>query len=150
MFERTLILACVAGAVAGELFTTDATKTKELWDAFKVKFHKKYDTMEEENHRFNNFLESLRLADMRNKVERKSGGSAMHGVTFFSDLSQAEFESRYLTAESVPRDIKEQKASTVNGQVDTAIGLVDWTGKYTSPVKDQVMKLFCYFCVVVF
>lgn len=93
--------------------------------------------MEEENHRFNNFIESLRLADLRNEIEQKNGGSAIHGVTFFSDMSQSEFESRFLTATPSSTETKEKKASDFKGQADASIGLVDWTGKYTTPVKDQ-------------
>ena len=39
------------------------------------------------------------MADRRNALELANGGSAVHGITNFSDLSQAEFESHYLTAD---------------------------------------------------
>ena len=49
---------------------------------------------------FSIFLENLKMADRRNKMEqKKSGGSAVHGITQFPDLSQAEFESDFLTAD---------------------------------------------------
>eukprot|EP00598_Pedospumella_elongata_P011229 CAMPEP_0184988052 /NCGR_PEP_ID=MMETSP1098-20130426/22764_1 /TAXON_ID=89044 /ORGANISM="Spumella elongata, Strain CCAP 955/1" /LENGTH=53 /DNA_ID=CAMNT_0027512711 /DNA_START=17 /DNA_END=175 /DNA_ORIENTATION=- len=53
--------------------------------------------MEEETQRFAIFLENLKVADMRNAAEEKNKGGAIHGITKFSDLSQAEFESRFLT-----------------------------------------------------
>ena len=55
--------------------------------------------METESRRFTIFLENLKMADRRNELELANGGSAVHGITNFSDLSQAEFESRYLTAD---------------------------------------------------
>jgi C1A family cysteine protease len=59
----------------------------------------------------------------------------MHGVTRFSDLSQAEFESQYLTA-SRPATSSANKVDITTAPSATA-GLVDWTGKYTTAVKDQ-------------
>jgi len=73
---------------------------------------------------------------MRNTAERLAGGSALHGVTKFSDLSQDEFEGRYL------RSLPELMTPPTNVAADlpapTAnLALVDWTGKYTTAVKDQ-------------
>jgi hypothetical protein len=150
MIYRTLIsLTLLAGASAAsmKLFATDSAQLKTMWESYKVKYHKNYQTMEEENHRFNNFLESLRLADLRNEFESKNGGTAIHGVTFFSDMSQSEFESRYLTASPSSSKTKHTKVSDFNGEVNAAIGLVDWTGKLTTPVKDQVsFKFFSFDC----
>jgi len=55
--------------------------------------------MEIESRKFSIFLENLKMADRRNELEQKNGGSAVHGITQFSDLSQAEFESHFLTAD---------------------------------------------------
>lgn len=38
----------------------------------------------------------MEIADKRNAAESTSGGTAIHGVTKFSDLSQNEFEQTYL------------------------------------------------------
>jgi len=101
-----------------------------------MEHNKNYDTMEEENRRFNIFLENLKVADNRNRDELKAGGSAVHGITKFSDLSQAEFESRYLTADI---SMKSSNAEVLNieSAPEASAGLVDWTGKFTTPVKDQ-------------
>eukprot|EP00388_Colpodella_angusta_P044632 GDKK01063517.1.p1 GENE.GDKK01063517.1~~GDKK01063517.1.p1 ORF type:complete len:285 (-),score=60.15 GDKK01063517.1:277-1131(-) len=91
--------------------------------------------MDEESQRFGHFLENLKVVDMRNEIEQKTGGSAVHGITRFSDLSQAEFESRYLTA-----DISMRSKDTVRVELekpDTTAALKDWSGVYTTPVKDQ-------------
>ena len=59
--------------------------------------------MEIESRKFSIFLENLKMADRRNELEQKNGGSAVHGITQFSDLSQAEFESHFLTADEKMR-----------------------------------------------
>ena len=55
--------------------------------------------MELENRKFSIFLENLKTVDLRNELEQKNGGSAVHGITKFSDLSQDEFAAHYLTAD---------------------------------------------------
>jgi len=89
--------------------------------------------MDLEARRFNIFLENLKIADQRNAEEN---GSAIHGITKFSDLTQAEFESSFLTSDPAMKG----EAATVdssNNTPDTTMGLVDWSGKLTTPVKDQ-------------
>lgn len=55
--------------------------------------------MDVENRKFSTFLENLKTVDLRNELEQKNGGSAVHGITKFSDLSQDEFAAHYLTAD---------------------------------------------------
>jgi len=81
-------------------------------------------------------VQNLKLADQRNTEELSAHGSAVHGITRFSDLTQAEFESRYLTADPTMNKGAAVLDTTV-GTVDTTAALVDWTGKYTTAVKDQ-------------
>jgi C1A family cysteine protease len=90
--------------------------------------------MEEEIKRFNYFLENLKMADLRNDAEARNGGNAIHGITKFSDLSQSEFESIYLKA-----DVSMKAKDIEVAQITTAptATLVDWTGVYTTPVKNQ-------------
>ena len=96
--------------------------------------------MDLEQRRFAIFLQNLKLSDARNDAELKNGGSAVHGITKFSDLSQAEFESKFLTA-----DVKLKSANrdvvTIDRAPDLTSGVVDWESKLTTPVKDQVMKM---------
>lgn len=142
IYQTVLVAAIVASASAG-IFPTDPKHQKNLWEAFKRDHFKNYDTMEEESRRFGHFLENLKQADRRNELERRAGGSAVHGITRFSDLSQAEFESRFLTAD-VSQANSARKVEGVQRTVDTAAGLVDWTGVYTTPVKNQVSTLFSW------
>jgi C1A family cysteine protease len=63
------------------------------------------------------------------------GGQAVHGLTIFSDISQEEFHKVFLTANpSLKRS--DRKIATVSANI-TSDSLVDWTGVYTTPVKDQ-------------
>ena len=139
MIYPVIIALSLAAAATAKLYVSDHTQQKHLWETFKKEHSRSYATMDEEIQRFNFFLENLKVADLRNEKERKNGGTAIHGITRFSDLSQAEFESRYLTA-----DVRMKKSSNVDTgmtgrkpvQADAA--LVDWSGVYTTPVKDQV------------
>jgi C1A family cysteine protease len=107
-----------------------------MWDNFKQSFGKSYNTMEEESHRFAVFIENLKMIDHRNDQERKMGGSAQHGITKFSDMSQAEFESTMLTldASQIPKPTAE---NTHKNAATHSTGSADWRGVYTTPVKDQ-------------
>jgi C1A family cysteine protease len=127
--------ALVLCASATALYTDDHVHQKTLWESFKTEFKKEYQTMEEEQKRFTIFLENIKMADLRSEKERKAGGSAVHGITRFSDISQAEFEARYLTADI---SMKTDNKNTVTyGAPNPALGEVNWAGKYTTPVKDQ-------------
>lgn len=140
IYQLVVALAIVAASVSGEgrFFPDDPTKQKEMWENFKANFGKRYSTMEEETRRFAHFLENLRMVDRRNELERREGGAAIHGVTIFSDLSQAEFEARYLTADASLRSPSQTvEVDASNGVPDATMGLVDWSSKYTTPVKDQ-------------
>lgn len=140
VLSATVILASTASAT---LYSADPVYQQNLWETFKSKFHKVYDTIQEDKNRFAIFLKNLITIDERNAMEAKNKGSAVHGITQFSDLSQAEFESRYLTAKPTMKSLHAgAKADHTVGEVDATAGLVDWTGKYTTPVKDQVRYNF--------
>lgn len=138
MFTQLLIaFATVAMASsAPTLYTEDKTQLKAAWESFKTEFGRKYDTMDDETRRFNLFVENLRTADLRNSQEAKEGGSAIHGVTRFSDMSQSEFEASMLTSDPSMKT-NGAEVAVIDRPVDATAGLVDWTGKYTTPVKDQ-------------
>jgi len=125
----------IAAAASAKLFVEEPSFQQEMWESFKSEYGKTYDS-ETETKRFGYFLENLKIADSRNAEERKAGGSAVFGVTKFSDLTQAEFESRYLTADESMKIVSDDVATFVD-QPDTTTGLIDWSGKYTTPVKDQ-------------
>ena len=141
MIYQTVVALAVLASASAVLYTSDPTHQKHMWETFKNEYNRKYTTMEEEAQRFGFFLENLKNADIRNENERKAGGTALHGITKFSDVSQAEFAARYLTADpSMKTPISQRENLMTNLKPPSATaGLVDWTGKYTTPVKNQVI-----------
>lgn len=133
MIYHLLVAAAVVASASAtaNLSTQDPTHLKQLWDSFKEQFGRTYSTMDEENSRFKIFVENLKTIDQRNAQD-----TAIHGITRFSDLTQAEFEARYLTADPKMKT-NDRELDLTARTVDTAAALVDWTGKYTTPVRDQ-------------
>jgi len=134
MIYQSAVLATILAVASARFFSENSSHQKYLWDAFKTEHGKSYETMDEEVKRFNFFLENLKVADLRNEAETKNGGSAVHGITKFFDLSQSEFESKYLKSD-ISMKTKDAEVVTVAGAPTTAV--VDWSGIYTTPVKNQ-------------
>ena len=115
-------------STASTLHTSDPDEQQRLFNGFKTQYRKSYDTNEEPA-KLKAFVANLLLADARNEEERKRGGSAVHGITQFSDLTQEEFKTTYLKVKR-PTAIAEKKVarmtSTQNNMLPQA--LVDWTG----------------------
>jgi hypothetical protein len=141
MIYQLFVAVALAATVSGKIFTEDPVQQKFLWDGFKNEHLKRYDTLENETHRFHVFLENLKLADLRNEIETKKGGKASHGITKFSDMSQAEFEANFLTADPTMATTG-KNVWTVEKPVDSSLGLINWAGVFTTPVKDQVREIF--------
>jgi C1A family cysteine protease len=137
MIYQLVVALSIAAAASANLFVEEPSFQKEMWESFKADYGKSYESTEVETKRFAYFLENLKIADSRNSEERKAGGSAVYGVTKFSDLTQAEFESRYLTADVSMKSETPADVATFVDAPDASAGLVDWVGKYTTPVKDQ-------------
>lgn len=136
MIYQLVVAMAVVAAVSAKLFPEDPAQQKYLWESFKREFKREYSTMDDESHRFLTFLENLKMSDRRNAIEKRNGGTATHGITKFSDLSQAEFESRFLTADKTQKT-NSKAVDTTHRVADTTKGLVDWSGVYTTPVKNQ-------------
>jgi len=138
MIYQTIVAFAVlaSSAVGSKLFSEDPVVQKYMFDSFKREYGFEFSTMEEEQVRFQNFVSNLKAADERNEAELKVGGSAVHGITKMSALSEVEFRKRYLGS-----DVNMKAPSTnVLNYVPPYTGvetLVDWTGKYTTAVKDQ-------------
>jgi len=133
MLYKSVVLAMGLAAANGLTYTSDPNQQQFLWKQFKEEYGRSYDDVEEPK-RFQIFIENLKVIDERNKAE---SGSAAHGINKFSDLSQEEFKSRYLT--SIPNP-GAQAGKEILYHVEPyhgATSLVDWTGRYTTPVKDQ-------------
>jgi C1A family cysteine protease len=72
-----------------------------------------------------------------------AGGSCIHGITKFADLTQAEFED-YLLGWTSDKDdsqnavpIHAADEADINGHADKTKTSADWVGIYTTPIKDQ-------------
>jgi C1A family cysteine protease len=109
---------------------------KYMWDQFKREYGKSYVTENEETTRFSHFLSNLQLAEKRNEMENLNNGTAIHGITKFFDLSEEEFAARYLRSDVSMRTGNAKIAATL-ASPKSDLGLVDWTGVFTTPVKDQ-------------
>ena len=85
--------------------------------------------------------------DVLNDREKSRNGSAVYGVTSLSDLSQDEFKSKYLGGKpSDDGDCSSRKLTKAAPRVkytgtETS---VDWSGIYTTPVKDQGQCASCW------
>lgn len=142
MANFVLAFLLSAGVVSADLFVSHPDHQKFLFEEFKTDFNKKY-SAEEEDNRFQIFVSNLKLADERNAEEKMNGGTAVHGITQFMDLSPAEFRNRFLLSD--PR-MKTNGAEVVeiSEPVNTTAGVTDWSGKYTTPVKNQAQCGSCW------
>lgn len=112
------------------LYTTDSFKQHDMWAQFKYEFNRSY-TADEEQTRFGIFIDNLKVIDERNQEDE----DAVHGVTQFSDMTQGEFKFTMLMAR--PNDNKNVVIDDVAPLPEGVHALKDWTGKYTTPIKDQ-------------
>ena len=110
-----------------------------MWGTYKRDWNKVYATAEEDERRFSNFISNLKLAAERNEAERAVNGTAMYGITKFSDMSMEEFRAHFLKSDPA---LKKGKGIKVKVEALPAATLaknefIDWTGTLTTPVKDQ-------------
>ncbi len=137
IYQIAVALAVVASTSA--LYTEDVNIQKNLWANFKGTHGKKYETEAIEAAKFATFLNNLKVVDQRNAKEK----TAVHGVTQFSDMTQEEFEKQFLLSKPELNKFTEGKIMTPyteNYKGNSSMGFVDWTGRLTTPVKNQVRK----------
>eukprot|EP01038_Epipyxis_sp_PR26KG_P005640 gene5640-7786_t len=114
---------------------------RTLFEDFKEKFDKKYASTHEETERYAYFKEFLALIDSRNYMELQKKGTALHGITQFADLSHTEFQKNFLGYKSAEKSggskAVQSKIVLVVDQPSQSVDSVDWSGIYTTAVKDQ-------------
>jgi len=88
---KAILLLIVALAIAVSALKTDAEYRKMFTD-FQAKYAKSYTNQNEVEHRFRIFVENMKKSDALNKLNP----DATFGVTKFSDLSETEFNQKYL------------------------------------------------------
>jgi len=131
---RLVVLALALLGCSASLYSNNTDHMEYAWNQFKLDYNKRYASPAEDASRFAIFVQNLAVADARNVAEQAAGGSAIHGVTKFSDLSQDEFASRYLKSVPPVGNTAERNVLPIDESVSTS---QDWTGTYTTPVKDQ-------------
>lgn len=136
IYQTLLFAATVAASSASAVDETPIENLKMMFEQFKTDFNKKYHDGEE-NHRFGNFVQTVRTIRERNAADKASGGSAMHGINKFADLSADEFKARYLTYTPLPLSERSNTTEAKIPKYNGVASLVDWAGVYTTPVKDQ-------------
>ena len=135
MFAVLFILLAVVALVAqGNVFYPEPNMQRFQWSEFKKTYAKTY-TKEEDPRRMETFLSNLRLIDARNKEEAAVNGTAIHGINSFTDLTREEFKKRFLNLD--PSKASNNKATRVEVKKLMDSANADWTGVYTTPVKDQ-------------
>lgn len=160
-FEET---TAVTGAVTYSLLSD--TQKLDLFTTFITDYNRDYaQDADEYNKRLVVFKANLDIADERNAKEATAGGSAVHGVTKFSDLTSEEFMSTYLMStttddSSTRRRALREKALKVTAANDAKLNTraqaavtmdmdklkrslsdptimyVDWSSSYASAVKN--------------
>lgn len=132
MIYSTLLALSLTAITATEYSSLSQEGFKQLFDNFKNKHNKKYLTMEEENNRYNIFIQTLKVIDERNKLD-----SGIHGITQFADMTQEEFESTYLDR-TIANKIRQRNATITEVPIyQGGLSNVDYTGIQTTAIKNQ-------------
>lgn len=120
-----------------------------------VEYDKTYKNDNVEKERFKIFKKFLSLVDDRNDAEARNGGTALHGITQFADLTQNEFVSTYLgyidrtdgnsraLEAEAPEDIEVFWSSDNSTDDDSSnSSIVNWAEVYTTSINNQVRFFF--------
>jgi C1A family cysteine protease len=109
-----------------------ATPQQEAFKRFLQEYHKSYTNASEYEYRLSVFSDNLVRINKQNEEHTLVSGAAVFGVTQFSDLTEQEFKSRYLTAVPQPT-----VGEVVTFEGETAAE-IDWRTKdVLTRVKDQ-------------
>lgn len=103
-----------------------------LFEEFKVKYNRNYETLEEENLRYIYFRDFLRVIDERNGNDT----FAVHGITKFADFSSGEFKQVSLGYKPNINMNTNSKSIQLNKYSGNET-YVNWVDVYTTAVKDQ-------------
>jgi C1A family cysteine protease len=132
MMYKSLMFVAGLVSTSGLFFSNDTEHQLFMWNQFKQEYQRTYNA-DEEARRFKIFVQNLKTIDARNALEKER----VHGITKFSDLSQEEFEAMYLGAMPELKRGVSAGNNVNNVEYTGSQSSVDWSGIYTTPVKDQ-------------
>jgi hypothetical protein len=129
------VLLAILALVAANVYSDNKNFQLYQFQQFKQTWGKSYKTPAEESTRFAKFVNFLQIIDERNRAETAANGTAIHGITQFADLSHEEFRARFLNVDISKKGEFKGKKVEITQLKDSPNA--DWTGVYTTPVKDQ-------------
>jgi len=107
--------------------------TLQQWEDYKETYNKKYESLKEEEFRYNTFVKNLiRIEELNIEAQ----GKAVHGINKFTDMTWEEFSSQYLNYK--PRT-QTRYVPVLDVNVSASLPTsIDWrTKNVVTPVKDQ-------------
>lgn len=139
MMNKVVIALVLAASMKLGVSTKEgmklADRASDLFEEFKLKFHRRYATREEEQKRKAIFFESMKRVDSRNEIN----GQVAFGVTKFSDRTQDEFRvllgSKSKTHGSKKDNIKVRKPVKLADLSSTYLNWNDFG--VVTPIKNQ-------------
>jgi len=136
-FKVLLLVCTLAVALARPVAVGQQQRlgAQAAFDAFVKKYNKNYDSAEERAKRFEIFVENLAKA----KENQLLDPTAKHGVTQFSDLTQAEFKEKYLGGFVQPTAAERASALKMpQSKINDLPTTFDWREKgAVTPIKNQ-------------
>ena len=124
-----------------------------IFNLYTKKYSKRYFGDDEYNARLSTFKSTLELIDVKNSNERRSGGSARHGVTKYSDMSASELKSTLLSGRKPNAASDHIRGEAMFLSISAYTGTEtarDWTEVMTTPVIDQGLCGSCWAWSTVF
>ena len=120
---------------------TSATSEWSKFEQFLERFHKKYESLEDLEHRFQVFRDNLRTIFDHNSDSRNN---FTLGVNQFADLTPSEFQAQYIGG--LQKDVElASKCSAFKPSGASVPALLDWrTKNAVTPVKDQEQCGSCW------
>ena len=116
----------------------------ELFHSFKSTYQKEYVDSDEETDKLKHFKNYLTRVDERNQKEKEAGGTAVHGLTKFADMSHEEFKEKMLGYRKPEGKMSVKNLATVE-KYTGSLKKVDWRGIYTAgDVRDQGVCASCW------
>merc|ERR1719150_3447579 len=116
---------------AVSLFATVSAVSDDAWEAWKQEYGRVYNGVEEDTFRRSVFEANLLEAEEL----QKQNPLAEFGATKFSDWTREEVKASLTNY--VPTNATNYPAMDLSHLPTDVAASIDWTGKYTTPVKDQ-------------